>query len=260
MLTFLFSHSVSAATENIVTKVINVNTLEINSKYKIKLYGISSNIYEEYQKFKEKHDMRPFDINYNTVGELEQYTIEGNTYVEDDAIKAMQKLLLNKNVHIEAVENNKYIVFFSQKDNFSINQLIIANGFASVDENINSNYRMKFLLAEKNAKDNNLGIWNISFKSVSSGSSETTLPNVIYIILSVFIFINLGILIFSIIKLSSLPSWKGLFYGLFSLMLIPFPSIIISFQYELVSKIFLFFNLALIRIYFLLSNNIYNKT
>jgi endonuclease YncB( thermonuclease family) len=239
LLTFLLSHSGSAEENLIITKVIDVNTIEINNQNKIKLYGVSNNIYKEYQNFKERYDMRSYDVNYNSVGELEQYTITGNTYDEEDAIKEMQKILLNKNVLIEEVQHKKYLVLFSEKDDYSVNQLIISKGFASVDESINSNYRIKFLLEEKNAKENNLGIWNISFKSVSSGSSETILPNMLYLILSGVIFFNMIILIFSIKKLSSLPSWRGLLYGLFSLITIPIPAVIISLQYELIAKIYL---------------------
>lgn len=59
------------------------------------------------------------------------------------------------------------------------------------------------------------------------------------------IFINTIILIFAFKKLSALPNWRGLFYGLFSLISFPFPSIIISFQYELIAKIYLLIILVL---------------
>ncbi|RIW32544.1 hypothetical protein D3H55_13240 [Bacillus salacetis] len=238
ILTMLFSQTVSAE-ENKVTKVISVDTLEINNQKEVTLYGVSTEIYEEYQKFAEENDIRTFGMDYKTVGELELYTFTGNEYTEVDAIKELEKLLLNKRVHLKEMDNNQFLVFFSADDTYSLNQLILANGYGSLDNNIGSEHKMDFLLEEKNAQDKSLGVWNISFISAGSGSSETTLPGAIYIFLSIFFILNFFIFIFSVRKLSSLPSWSGLLYGLTSLLLIPFPAMVFSLQYELAAKIFL---------------------
>ncbi|WP_113928813.1 ion channel [Bacillus sp. P14.5] len=238
ILTMLFSQTVSAE-ENKVTKVIGVDTLEINNQEEVKLYGVSTDIYEKYQKFAEVNDIRTFGMDYKTVGELELYTLTGNEFAEVDAIKEIEKLLLNKSVHLKEMDNNQYLVYFSEEDTYSFNQLILANGYGSLNKNIDSDYKMDFLLEEKNAKDNSFGVWNISFISAGSGSSETTLPGTIYIFLSVFFILNFFIFIFSVKKLSSIPSWSGLLYGLTSLLLIPFPAMVFSLQYELAAKIFL---------------------
>ncbi|MGE6855927.1 ion channel [Bacillus sp. MM09(2025)] len=254
LIAFLFSHPVSAEENIKITKVIDVSTIEINNQSKIKLYGISDSIYKEYKTFKEKNDMLPFEINYNSVGDLEHYTLEGNTYNEELAIEEIKKLLLNKYIYIKEVQKDKYLIFFSDKDEYSVNQLIISKGFALVDENIDIDYKMKFLLEQKNAEENQVGIWSINFKTVSSGKSELSMSNSIYIIISIIIFINTIILLFAFKKLSSLPNWKGLFYGLFSLMSFPCPSIIISFQHELIAKFYLLliFSLYIFIFYYLI--------
>lgn len=254
LLTFLFSHTVSAEENIKITKVIDVSTIEINNQSKIKLYGVSDSIYKEYKNFEEKYDMLPIEINYNYVGDLEHYTIEGNTYSEEHAIEEIKRLLLNKYVYIKEVQKDKYLIYFSDKDEYSVNQLLISKGYAIVDENINNDYKMKFLLEQKNAKENQVGIWSINFKTVGSNKSESIMSNNTYIVISIIIFINTIILLFALKKLSSLPNWKGLFYGLFSLITFPIPAIIISFQYELIAKIYLLliFNLYIIIFYYLI--------
>ncbi|OBW51398.1 hypothetical protein A9985_12580 [Bacillus safensis] len=243
-ISFFLSNSASAK-EDIITNVISVDTLEINKTSTIRLHGISKEIYEEYKEFAEKHNMQS-DTDYYMMGESELYTIEGNTFVEEDALKDLKELLINRSVHIKKVRNDSYFVYFSKKDHYSINQLLISKGFASVDKNIISNYKMDFLKEELNAKTNNLGIWNISFKAAYSKSADSTYSEIIYILLSAFLFSNIWVLMFSMKKLSSIPSWKGLFYGFFSLLLIPFPSTVITIHSYIGAKIYLLFILLLI--------------
>ncbi|MBR0633638.1 ion channel [Bacillus altitudinis] len=242
----VFLSDSATAQGDIITNVISVDTLEINKTSTIKLHGISRELYEEYKEFAEEHNMQSFDTDYHRMGESELYTIEGNTFVEEDALKELKELLINKSVHIKKVRNGSYFLYFSKNDHYSINQLLIAKGFASVDKNIISNYKMEFLKEELNAKTNNLGIWNISFKSAYSRSTDSIYSEIIYILLSVIFLSNIWVLMCSMKKLSSIPSWKEFFYGFFSLLFIPFPSTVITFHSYLGAKVYLLFILLLL--------------
>lgn len=222
-----------------MTKVIDPHTIEVNDTNRIHLYGISTSMFEEYEEFKENFEEAPLKIQSKKITDAVLYVDDIVTFVQQDAVNEIEKILLNKTIYLKEVEKDDYLISFSSDDDLTINELIVAEGLANRVDLIKPEYKMRFLHAEKIAKDNKSGIWGISYQSKSISHSEVIVGKGIYKVIAIIIIVNLMYLLFTIKQLSNIPSWSGLFYGFISLLFIPLPVIIVAIQYQMVAKIYL---------------------
>ncbi|PID14519.1 hypothetical protein CSV63_12150 [Sporosarcina sp. P34] len=241
---------VSFAEENTVTKIIDPYTIEVNDTYRIHLYGISTSMFEEYEEFKGNFEKAPLKIQSKKIKDAVLYVDDIVTFDQQNAINEIEKILLNKTIYLKEVEKDDYLISFSADDDLTINELIVAEGLANMADLIKPEYKMRFLHAEKTAKDNKSGIWGIRYQSNSVSNSEVIIGKGIYKVLAIIIIVNVMYLLFTIKQLSNIPSWSGLFYGFISLLFIPLPVIIVAIQYQIAAKIYLGICLIIILVIF----------
>lgn len=241
---------VSSAEENTVTKIIDPYTIEVNDTNRIHLYGTSTSMFEEYEEFKGNFEEAPLKIESKKIKDAVLYVDDIVTFDQQDAVNEIEKILLNKTIYLKEVEKDDYLISFSADDDLTINELIVAEGLANMADLIKPEYKMRFLHAEKMAKDNKSGIWGIRYQSKSISNSEVIMGKGIYKVLAIIIIVNLIYLLFTIKQLSNIPSWSGLFYGFISLLFIPLPVIIVAIQYKMAAMIYLGICLIIILVIF----------
>jgi len=212
-------------------------------------------MFEEYEEFKGNFEEAPLKIESKKIKDAVLFVEDIVTFHQQDAVNEIEKILLNKTIYLKEVEQDDYLISFSADDDLTINELIVAEGLANMTDLIKPEYKMRFLHAEKMAKDNKSGIWGIRYQSKSISNSEVIMGKGIYKVLAVISIVNLMYLLFTIKQLSNIPSWSGLFYGFISLLFIPFPVIIVAIQYKMAAKIYLGICLIIILVIFYILAN-----
>lgn len=150
-----------------VKDIVNLNQIRLDNNKVVDLYGISINSYVKFDDIlKKQSQISVYGLN-NSAPYSSPFFFIGESAIEikKNAQLLLKQLLLDKNVEIIKIVDNRYIVLI-EKNN--VNSLLLKYGYVSLDSEslVNSEYDSNLIFSENEARVSKLGIWGCTICSI----------------------------------------------------------------------------------------------
>ncbi|WP_242300138.1 ion channel [Bacillus cereus group sp. BfR-BA-01448] len=202
-----------------VTKVNSLTSIQINGQTNINIYGVSESLYEELNQFKSQYTKEGNLLSVNDERGSKIIPKIENEVDKNEALKQLKIIILNKEVFLEEVQHNTYLVYLTEDKRVSINEFLLTNGYVVTSANLHGSViDLNLISAQNDANNKKVGLWAVNYSSESISKSGDLHIEGLYWLIIFIIVVNSIIIISKLYVMKRKPSGIYLYYVFVSLM------------------------------------------